>query len=70
MISKVLLTLLLVLTIIACTSFKYVGENYSSTTEVQVFYSLEEIPVKHRIFGHIVGTPGVLEDFDTASIGK
>ena len=55
-----ILSLSVLLTFVSsCTTVDYVGESYPATQDVQIYYSLEEVPEEYRIFGHLVGTGGI-----------
>lgn len=58
-IGKILLLIVSISLLTSCSSIDYVGETYPSSQNVEVFYSLEEVPREYRIFGHVVGSGGI-----------
>ncbi|MCB9059660.1 MAG: hypothetical protein H6627_13915 [Calditrichae bacterium] len=47
-----LLSFLLILT--SCTHFNYIGDSYSPTKDVMIYFSEKEIKSEYRIMGHAV----------------
>lgn len=51
-----LLSVVLLLTLAACTKIDYVGEEYAPTDQVDMFFSEAEIKVDYKVMGHLIAT--------------
>jgi hypothetical protein len=51
-----LLSVVLLLTLAACTKIDYVGEEYPPTQQVDMFFSEAEIQVDYKVMGHLIAT--------------
>jgi hypothetical protein len=51
-----LLSVVLLLTLAACTKIDYVGEEYPPTQQVDMFFSEADIQVDYKVMGHMIAT--------------
>jgi len=50
------LSLVLIIMIIGCTSIDYVGEEYPPTTHVDLFFSMEDVEQDYKVMGQLIAT--------------
>ncbi len=49
---------LAVLLTVSCTKIDYVGKSYSPTTEVDIYFSLDDVKGSYEVMGHLTATAG------------
>ncbi len=49
-------TVLIVLLLGGCTKIDYIGEEYAPTTNVEMYFSEEDVTREHKVMGHIIAT--------------
>jgi len=57
-ISQLLLSGILLFTFLSCARVHYIGESYSPTQRIKVFYEEEQIPDSYEIMGKAVASAG------------
>ena len=57
-IRRSLFLLAVVLLNFSCTKIDYIGEQYPSTNNVELFFSEDDIDVEHKVMGRIIATAG------------
>jgi hypothetical protein len=57
-IRKISLIALAVLLTVSCTKIDYVGKSYAPTTNVDVFFSLDDVEGAYEVMGHLTATAG------------
>ena len=57
-IMKMSLVAMIVIVSVSCTKIDYVGKSYAPTTEVDVYFSLDDIKGAYEVMGHLTATAG------------
>jgi hypothetical protein len=57
-IRSVSLILLSALLTVSCTKIDYVGKSYTPTTDVDIFFSMDDLKGEYEVMGHLTATAG------------
>jgi hypothetical protein len=55
---KVSLVAMIAILSISCTKIDYVGKSYSPTSEVDIYFSLDDVKSEYEVMGHLTATAG------------
>ena len=57
-ITKLSLIALAVLLTVSCTKIDYVGKSYAPTTNIDIYFSLDDVKGSYEVMGHLTATAG------------
>ena len=58
LIMKLSLIVLIAVLSVSCTKIDYVGKSYSPTTEVDIYFSLDDVKGAYEVMGHLTASAG------------
>ena len=57
-IMKVSLVAMIAVISVSCTKIDYIGKSYSPTTEVDIYFSLDDVKGAYEVMGHLTASAG------------